>query len=39
MKDSQAPVSRRWKKEYTYLLIANVVYILVFYIIMRSYTF
>lgn len=39
MKDSQASVSRRWKKEYTFLLIANAVYILVFYVIMRYYTF
>lgn len=31
-------VSRKWKKLYTYLLIANAVYIVVFYIITQFYS-
>ncbi len=31
-------VSRKWKKLYTYLLIANAIYIVLFYIITRFYS-
>jgi hypothetical protein len=38
MDTPQSPVSRKWKREYTFLLIANFLYILIFYIIMQFYT-
>lgn len=31
-------VSRKWKKLYTYMLIANAVYIVIFYIITQFYS-
>ncbi len=31
-------VSRKWKKLYTYMLIANAVYIAIFYIITQFYS-
>jgi len=31
-------VSRKWKKLYTYLLIANAIYIVLFYIITQFYS-
>jgi len=31
-------VSRKWKKLYTYLLIANAIYIILFYIITQFYS-
>ncbi len=31
-------VSRKWKKLYTYMLIANTVYIVIFYIITQIYS-
>ncbi len=37
MEDSDA-VSGKWKKLYTYMLIANAVYIVIFYIITQVYT-
>lgn len=37
MEDSEV-VSSKWKKLYTYMLIANAVYIIVFYIITQVYS-
>jgi hypothetical protein len=38
MNHPQKSVSSKWKREYTFLLIANAVYILIFYILMQFYT-
>jgi hypothetical protein len=38
MHDPQKSVSSKWKREYTFLLIANAIYILIFYILMQFYT-
>ena len=38
MDDNQKSVSSKWKSEYTLLLIANALYIIIFYIIMQFYT-
>lgn len=38
MNHPQKSVSGKWKREYTFLLIANAVYILIFYILMQFYT-
>lgn len=31
-------VSRKWKKLYTYLLLANLIYIIIFYVITQLYS-
>lgn len=36
--DEDKTVSRKWKKLYTYLLIANAIYIVLFYIITQFYS-
>jgi len=36
--DQDESVSRKWKKLYTYLLIANAIYIILFYIITQFYS-
>lgn len=38
MVEPKEPVSGKWKSEYTFLLIANALYIVIFYLIMQYYT-
>jgi hypothetical protein len=38
MDEPQKSVSGKWKKEDTVLLIANAIYILIFYVLMQYYT-
>ena len=38
MKNQDESVSTKWEKEYTYVLIANAIYIVVFYILMQIFS-
>jgi len=38
MNEQEDAVSGKWKKEYTVMLLANLAYILVFYLIMNFYS-
>ena len=38
MKENSKPVSSKWKKEYTVVLVANIIYIIMFYILMKIYS-
>ena len=38
MKEQRDSVSGKWKREYTVLILANLAYILIFYLIMKFYS-
>ncbi len=38
MKNQEQSVSKKWKKEYTAVLLANIAYILIFYFLMKTFS-
>ena len=38
MKNQDQSISTKWKKEYTFVLIANTIYIVIFYLLMQIFS-